>query len=138
MNQHDIKHRGKWLKSQIKEKGFLMKEISIITGTHNSSIARDLNNETMPFKRMKIICDYIGVNLYDFFPEAEKKLSIIPDTADKWEQKFLKTSEKLTSLRAQYDKLRRNQLELKRENKALKSELATLKKSIEQGKNNAI
>lgn len=128
MTQDLLSHRGKWLKEQVRAKGFLLKEIAIVTVTHASNLTRDFARADMPFTRMAPICEYIGIDLLEFYPEAQKKLQIRPEKLKNWEEKFYKASKKLSNLRELHDKTRRELLKYKKENTELKKKIASLEK----------
>lgn len=63
-------HRGEWIKGKIKDKGYTLDILADQLQIARTTLWRMTRDENLPFYKMKMIADGIGIDLRGDFPNA--------------------------------------------------------------------
>jgi predicted DNA-binding transcriptional regulator AlpA len=112
-------HRGQWLQARINENRALTIEmVSEIIGIHRSAIYKWFQKPNLEYRKMKILCDFLNVDLRDTFPESAILYQNQYQTNMEYHKKYFELLEKHQQLSEKYNALLEETLEA-RKNKGI-------------------
>lgn len=97
-------HRGEWIHNKMKEIGYSVDRMSIELSVGRTTLWRWLNDENLPFLKMKRIADIMKVDLRSEFPETSE---IYGTNSKDYETLYLKELERVRELQEELEECRR-------------------------------
>lgn len=94
-------HKGEWLKDQIKETGFKVGDVAEKINLSRTQIWRWFSTPNLDYKKMKKVCDVIGVKISDYFPEYISQESD-GDESEEYRQKYYSLLEQFSNVSEEF------------------------------------
>ena len=94
-------HRGEWIKDQIKDRGYSLDILAEQLQIARTTLWRMTKAEDLPFYKMKLIADGIGIDLRSTFPET---VSMYERKEKDYRSLYQKSLEEIAELREDLEK----------------------------------
>lgn len=99
-------HRGEWIKRKIKERGFTLDMLCDELHMARTSLWRMTKAEDLPYFKMKIVADAIGVDLRNDFPDAA---SLYEKKVKDYKSLYQQSLEEIAELKEELAKYKRSE-----------------------------